>query len=290
MEAIEQYSDFDDLMVMFEEWGRFTRGWAELTAYNYRLRCARSEQWLVANRRKTLLTAARLDLEAWLLRTCRTPSSRNGSLQAVRAFFRWSGVVGIARTDPTSDMERLRPKEAVPSALSADQARRVWAATSGDVRLRAVAAVLLHQGLRREEVRRLGWDDVQDGWLRFTAKGGQQRCLPAHPQVVEALTRWREDAPPSPWVWPSPTKPSQPVSTSTLAKWVRRLGERAGVHLYCHRARHTMATQLVERGVDLRTVQVILGHESLKTTARYVRVRDARLVEAVAVLDYGTTA
>lgn len=275
-----------DLLIHFEEWGRFTRGWSATTAYNYVLRCRKADTWMSASRGRGICAATRTDVEAWLLRTCRSPAARNGSLQAVRAFYRWGMRHGLVATDPTSDVQRLRPKQAVPASLSAEQARRVWAAAADCRRTRALVAVLLHAGLRREEVRCLQWDDVQDGWLRFTAKGGMQRCLPLHPAVVEALAAWHEQCPRSPWVWPSPTVPGQPVSTTTLHKWVQQVGERAGVHLHCHRARHTMATQMVERGVDIRAVQCVLGHQSLKTTARYLTVRDPVLVDAVAALDY----
>jgi site-specific recombinase XerD len=276
-----------DLLIAYTAWGVGTRGWSDRTAYDYRLRCEHADTWLRSHRSVTLPDAQRLDVEAFLLATCHSPSGRNGVLQAIRACHQYLVDQEARVDDATATVKRLKQPAGLPRPLAHDRAVGVLAAArSAGPMWRAMTAVLLHTAIRRHEVLYLAWEDITDGWIQFRAKGGRDRSLPLHAEALAALEAWRPLCPSRRWVFPSPVDVRKPLSTTMMAKKIAKIGDEAGVHLHPHRLRHTAATQLVERGADLRAVQAILGHASLKTTSVYVQVRDARLVEAVALLDY----
>jgi integrase/recombinase XerD len=272
---------FDDWIL----WGRRARGWAERTAVNYRGRVEGVTRWL-AGRGVKLLDASTRDLDHYLLR-CEAPSTRNGYVQALRAFYVWAVREGLCTVNPAADLERVQPPEALPQALTGREATAVLGAAKAEGPMWVCYVTLLfYGGLRRDEARTLRWGDVRDGWLHIhAAKGGKGRTVPIHGKAERALAEWRAVCPSPRWVFPSPMLP-QPVSDTTVKVRLRRIGVRAQVALRSHLGRHSFATRLVEQGVDIRAVQRLLGHAELKSTSRYLTTRDHQLVTAVLALDY----
>jgi integrase/recombinase XerD len=102
--------------------------------------------------------------------------------------------------------------------------------------------------------------------------------------AVRTYWRWLK---PEDWLFPSKQHSTRPLDLKTIRLICNQAGERAGVnkHVSPHVFRHSCAAHLLEAGVDLRTIQVLLGHADIQTTARYLRVSTARLQGLASPLD-----
>lgn len=179
----------------------------------------------------------------------------------------------------------------VPSAISATGKRN-----------RAALRAMFDAGLRSAEVTNLAPRDVRRTGkgapsIRVrNGKGGRDRVVPIPSTLLDALDAWERVRPPSRYLLS--TLQGTRLSTRYLRAMVARCSDFAGVRLlsddngerlvHPHTLRHSYATRLLERGVDVRQVQLLLGHADLSTTSIYLHVSDQRLADDVrAALDPG---
>jgi site-specific recombinase XerD len=140
-------------------------------------------------------------------------------------------------------------------------------------------------GLRMSEACRLETQDIDAarGVVHVRhGKGGRGRMVMLRPRLLATLREhWRAERPQSPWLFASQW--GGPINPNTARKALRRAAESAGLtkRVTPHVLRHSFATHLLEQGTDLRVIQVLLGHSSIATTTRYVRV-SAALIAATA--------
>jgi site-specific recombinase XerD len=159
----------------------------------------------------------------------------------------------------------------------------------GNLKHRTVAIVLYGAGLRVTEALALQLRDVDSTRMVLTVrhgKGDQDRQVPLSSVLLEALRMyWRAYRPPS-WLFPSKTG-DQPLGPSTIQRAVKAAGSRAGIAkpVTPHTLRHSYATHLMEAGTDLRVIQTLLGHRSLRTTAIYTHVATERVRTTRSPLD-----
>jgi integrase len=164
-------------------------------------------------------------------------------------------------------------------------------------------ATLLATGLRVTAACRLRTDDIdsRNGLLAVrNAKGRKNRIVRLGDRHLQTLRRyWCVVRPPGPWIFPAqrllapgrvhPTHrwADHPVSSRTISLRLHKVRRRSGLvrNVTPHDLRRTYATWLIEEGVDLRTVQVLLGHASPNTTARYTRVRPELIRRTPSPLD-----
>ncbi len=148
-------------------------------------------------------------------------------------------------------------------------------------------------GMRRSELARLKVGDIdsQRMIIRVVAgKGGKDRDLPLSPALLETLReywRWRK---PKLYLFPTRTRGrtlDQPISDKTVWIACSEAARRAGINkrVTPHTLRHSWATHLLEAGTDLRTIQVLLGHGDLETTAQYLHLSQRHLQTVVNPLD-----
>jgi site-specific recombinase XerD len=185
---------------------------------------------------------------------------------------------------------RVRPPQP-RRPLVAGEARALLDAAADCPIDHAVLATLLATGLRISEACHLQARDIDSraGLVHVrNGKGGKSRCVKLGDRLLRTLRRyWRVAEPRRPWLFPAqrlvgpgrvdPHRrwADHPIAPDTVRSRLHRLAQRAGLQrrVTPHDLRCTYATWLLEAGVDLRTVQVLLGHASPETTARYTRVR-----------------
>ena len=180
-------------------------------------------------------------------------------------------------------MSAPRRRQHLPNYLSVHESARLLAACDDNhyvdlaFRDRAILTILIYQGLRRAELLGLQLGDVDlDGMMLLVrrGKGGRSRLLPLAERAADALTDWLEIRPDCTTAALFVTRGGRSMSVVDLQRMFRRTVDRAGLRegITLHTLRHTFATMLLREGVDVRTLQRLLGHASIETTALYLHV------------------
>lgn len=149
---------------------------------------------------------------------------------------------------------------------------------------RVILMTLYGTGLRREELCRLRVADVDSQRMVIhvrQGKGNKDRDVTLSPRLLEVLRaywKWRK---PKTHLFPSPyrSRTDRPIDSKTVWHAVRRAAQRAGIKkkVSPHLLRHSWATHLLERGTDLKTIQVLLGHFDLEATTIYLHLSQRHL-------------
>jgi integrase/recombinase XerD len=181
----------------------------------------------------------------------------------------------------------------LPTVLSADELRRLFDVVAHHPKHKALLFTLYGAGLRISEALKLRPADI-DAQRMFinvhAGKGNKDRLVKLSPQLLAVLRDyWRQCRPGAGggWLFPQDRKPERAMDSATAERMVARAARRAGItrRVSPHTLRHSYATHLLEAGVDLRSIQMLLGHANLKTTARYTHVSEAHLRSVVSPLD-----
>jgi integrase len=231
-------------------------------------------------------------LDWWTTRAHLSPASARREHTTIRLFLAWLEHTG--RLDCATRLLSVitRPSEPRRSPRVLDRAE-VTALLDHlpDTRAAAIVMLMLHLGLRCVDVARLQVDDLDRHarLLVVRGKGGHEDVLPVPPECLAAIDAYLRDCPPpaaGALIRDAPTgrRAITPQRVSEMvAGWVRD----AGVQVHprdgrtAHALRRTCATDLLERGTSVRTVQAVLRHQSLSTTARYLRRADAAALAEV---------
>ncbi len=223
--------------------------------------------------------------------------SRARVLVSTRRFFRYCAERGMASVDPTDGVVTPRFDQPLPRILHPEETEALLEAadpaTPIGLRDRAMLEVLYGSGLRVSELVALplGALDRRSGVLRIVGKGRRERLVPMGEPALEAVAAYLESARPklasagrrrSDAVFLS--RLGAPMSRQNFFDRIRQLARLAGIpreRVSPHVLRHAFATDLLEGGADLRSVQSMLGHSDLSTTQIYTHVSRARLRETV---------
>ena len=199
-----------------------------------------------------------------------------GRVAALRFFF-----VRVLRR-PYCEIDLVYPKrpERLPVILSEEEVVRLIESASTSYH-RVILMTLYGTGLRREELCRLKVTDVDSQRMVIhvrQGKGNRDRDLPLSPRLLEVLRaywKWRK---PKTYLFPSyyASRQDKPISSHTVWNAVSAAARRAGIRkkVSPHLLRHSWATHLLERGTDLKTIQVLLGHVDLEATTIYYAHRN----------------
>jgi integrase/recombinase XerD len=217
-------------------------------------------------------------------------STYNQALCALKFLYRFTlqkgwGLEGLART---------RRQTKLPVVLSMDEVTRFFEAITS-LRHRAILMTAYAAGLRISEVLALRVDDIDSQRMVIRlreAKGSKDRYTMLSPRLLTLLREYwkahrrRKVYQPSPWLFPG-NVPGQPITDGAVYEACEKACQAAGLekHVTVHTLRHSFATHLLEAGTDLRTIQILLGHRSLNTTARYLHVATAALQSTRSPLD-----
>ena len=236
---------------------------------------------------------SRQDLEAFvrgLMSAGLSPRSTARAVACVRGFYRFLVLDRRLDASPADDLHAPRAWPALPRYLSLDEVDRLLSApdvtTPIGLRDRAMIELLYATGLRVSELVGLAAADLNldAGYLTCTGKGDKQRLVPIGDQAAAWVRRYlREGRPALAGARPAARLflNARGASLSRVGFWknLRAHGVRAGLArgLSPHVLRHSFATHLLDRGADLRAIQMMLGHADLSTTQIYTHVLDARM-------------
>ena len=236
---------------------------------------------------------SRQDLEAFvrgLMSAGLSPRSTARAVACVRGFYRFLVLDRRLDASPADDLHAPRAWPALPRYLSLDEVDRLLSApdvtTPLGLRDRAMIELLYATGLRVSELVGLAAADLNldAGYLTCTGKGDKQRLVPMGDQAAAWVRRYlREGRPALAGARPAARLflNARGASLSRVGFWknLRAHGVRAGLTrgLSPHVLRHSFATHLLDRGADLRAIQMMLGHADLSTTQIYTHVLDARM-------------
>jgi integrase/recombinase XerD len=219
-------------------------------------------------------TASAEDLRLFqqhMTKTHVSPWTINATIVALRFFFR----VTLERDDLVRRLTLVSEPRRVAIVLSPEEVARLLTAAPG-VKYRAALGVAYGAGLRVSEVVALKVTDIDRERMLLRVeqgKGQKDRFVMLSPQLLELLRDWRQVAQPRGWLFPG-LDPVNPMSARQLCRAVSAAARAAGIakRVSPHTLRHSFATHLLEQNVDIRVIQVLLGHAKLETTALYTRV------------------
>src|SRR5437667_1992688 len=250
-----------------------------------------------AKKRKLMVeTVSRDDLVDFLAGLYRDKlESRTVARQLVtlRNFFRWAQTQEIITEDPSIKLESPKIRKSLPGYLRLDEVEKLLnqpdEKTPLGMRDRAMLEVLYSTGLRVSELVGLRASDLDSkvGWVRCIGKGDKDRIVPIGRKALAMVDKYMREARPelvrqskaanSPTLFVN----RRGVSLSRVGVWkiLSAYGRKAGLRLALtpHMLRHSFATHLLERGADLRSVQLMLGHADISTTQIYTHVVEERL-------------
>ena len=173
-----------------------------------------------------------------------------------------------------------RGERKLPLILSREEVKALLEAPH-NLRHRTLLAIMYGCGLRVAEVAQLKVSDIDAGrnvlWVRH-GKGRKDRQTLLPPKLLELLRCYWRSQRPTDWLFPG-ADATQPLSSKAIFLACRKAAQQAGISkpVHPHLLRHAFATHLLEAGVNLRTIQILLGHANLETTARYLRVADVAI-------------
>jgi len=216
--------------------------------------------------------------------------SINTAVSALRFFF----TTTLDRPELGRRLTFVRQPRKIPVVLSPDEVARLLDAAP-NTKYKAAFSTAYGAGLRVSEVVALKVGDIDSARMMLRierGKGGKDRHAMLSPQLLVLLrTWWREGHRlgvmlPNGWLFPG-QPPVNPMSTRQFTRAVHAAAEEAGIgkRVSPHTLRHSFATHLLEQDIDIRVIQVLLGHAKLDTTALYTRVATRTIRTVTSPLD-----
>ncbi len=221
--------------------------------------------------------------------------SQSRLISGLRSFFDYLIFEGYRETNPLELIESPKIGRKLPDTLSIQEIDKIVAAIDlsnpqGE-RNRAIIETLYSCGLRVSELTNLKISDLffDEGFIKVTGKGDKQRFVPIGNSTQKYISIYKNEVRPHiPIVVAySDTlflnRRGKQLSRAMIFAIVKQLAEKAGIHktISPHTFRHSFATHLLENGADLRSIQLMLGHESITTTEIYMHVDKSHLKEVL---------
>jgi len=274
---------------------RVEKGLSENTLSAYRRDLKKFEEF-TKRRKLTLEGVTRdelVDFLAGLYRQKLESRTVARQLATLRNFFRFAQVQELIPEDPSINLDSPKIRRHLPGYLRLEEVEKLLeqpdAKTPTGLRDKAMLEVLYSTGLRVSELTGLGVSDLDSkvGCVRCVGKGDKERIVPVGKKALGAVDKYLREGRPE-LLSHAKTAGSRAlfvnrrgVALSRVGVWkiLSAYGRRAGlrVALTPHMLRHSFATHLLERGADLRSVQLMLGHADISTTQIYTHVVEERL-------------
>ena len=219
-----------------------------------------------------------------------SPASLNSAISGLKFFF----SVTLDRPETMAKMQPVHLPRKLPEIMSPDEVRRLIAA-AGNLKHQTALSLAYATGLRVNEVVHLKIGDIDSQRMTLRVeqgKGQKDRFAMLSPLLLERLRVWWRVARAQGkmfdggWLFPG-LDPVEHLSTRQLNRAIHAAADEAGINkrISMHSLRHAFATHLLEQKVDIRVIQVLLGHKKLETTALYAQVATDILREVVSPLE-----
>lgn len=218
-------------------------------------------------------------------------TSRARKIAAIRSFFKYLTVKAkLLDENPVQDLDSPKLPKTLPRYLTLEESQRLLSAVDGSNKERdyCILCIFLNCGLRISELVGLNVNDYRGDNLRVIGKGNKERTVYLNDACRAALDSWlevRRNLVPARVSAMFLSNRRTRISVDSVQVMVKKYLKRAGLDasLYStHKLRHTAATLMLQNGVDVRTLQEVLGHENLNTTQIYTHIDNAELRTAAA--------
>ena len=268
------------------------RGLGRQTQRGHILACKRFAAYLKRSPDTATAEDVRL-FQLHLMESGLSIQNRNRTMTGVRFLLR----VTMRRHDLAAEVFHMKEPQKNPQILSAGEAKRLLT-MAGKLQVRVLLSIGYGAGLRVSEVVKLKVKHIDSalGIIRVEqAKGKKDRQVMLSPETLDLLREWwkvrtaKYDAgvpAGERWLFPG-RREGRPLTPRQVTRLFHETVEAAGIKkkVTLHTLRHSFATHLFDRGVDIRTIQALLGHEKLETTARYTRVATGLITAVESPLD-----
>jgi integrase/recombinase XerD len=211
----------------------------------------------------------------------------NQTVSALRFFFK----ITLRRGDITEHTAFVHEPRKLPVVLSPEEVARLLDAAPG-LKYKAALSVAYGAGLRAAEVVSLKIGDIDSKRMVIRVeqgKGRKDRYVMLSPHLLELLRAWWKAARPQGWLFPGQNRVN-PLTTRQFNRACHAAADMAGIdkRVSPHTLRHSFATHLLEQNIDIRVIQVLLGHAKLDTTALYARVATKTIRQVMSPLEHLT--
>jgi site-specific recombinase XerD len=247
-----------------------SRGHSEATLLLRRQTITRFAEQVAGDLRSATLA----QLEEWTAQPGWAAASRVAFVCALRAFYSYAHEAGHLETNPAARLRRPRSPVDVPNPCTEQELADVLARAGEPIHTAMLLAA--YAGLRCADIVGLRREDITQESIRIArGKGQRAASIPTHKRIWDH----RKDRPPGLIVT---NEAGLPLAPELLSRRAGRRFARIGMpDMHLHRGRHYFATALLRGGANIRTVQTLMRHTSIATTARYLQVTDAELRAAV---------
>lgn len=215
-----------------------------------------------------------------------SPSARSRKLSAIKSFYKYLTVrTKQLEENPVADLEYPKLRKSLPRYLTLDQAAALLKAVSGPNEKRdyAIIMLFLNCGIRRSELVGLNLTDVYEDRIRVVGKGNKERFVyfgSSCRKAIDAYLPERNKKFLSDNRALFGSRDNNRISVSAVHRLIKKYLLLAGLdpdQFSAHKLRHTAATMMLSGGVDVKTVQEVLGHENLNTTQIYTHIENTEL-------------
>ncbi len=215
-----------------------------------------------------------------------SPASRARKLSAIKSFYKYLTVrTKQLQENPVADLEYPKLRKSLPKYLTLQESAALLQAVSGQNQVRdyAILMLFLNCGIRRSELVGLNLTDVYEDRIRVVGKGNKERIVyfgSACRKAIDAYLIERNKVVLTDNRALFGSRNGNRISVEAVHRLVKKALLQAGLdstQFSAHKLRHTAATMMLSGGVDVKTVQEVLGHENLNTTQIYTHIENTEL-------------
>ena len=268
------------------------KGLSKNTIKAYEVDIERFIQWLKQNNKSDYLNAKETQINkyiSYLFKKHLKSSSINRKISSIKAFYLFLMKKNILKVSPIAEIVTPKQEKYLPTSMSESEIEKLLKSPNTKLKIekrdRAMIEMLYATGMRISELVNLKITnlDIQRCVVKVLGKGSKERLIPFGEAALEALNDYMKDRQDSSskeiFLSNRGTKMSRQAFWSRMKVYLRREGLKDSISP--HTLRHAFATHLLNRGADLRSVQLLLGHSDLSTTQIYTHIAKQRLSEVL---------